>query len=625
MQSVWTRATQFACSCRCPTCLYSKSAVVRRITTTAGSLTSRPFSTGTLLYSAIFAAACLVDGGAKEQRRKQWDDTIAKRKREVEAIEKDTEQKARHILGWLPDASEQLQQEVDSIQLTSKDISKYGPGIGETRPYFPISTAASPHPEHLPPQSLWSGDVRREKASKECLTEKKLRLTEIAIARLVLNMLLIVDLNGKSKAELDNLPESIRPFASLSRADQRAASAVVKSKAERFAALLRTWERGPDPNLPIPTPFYRRASKRAYHRVQTALTMAIKAHFDNYKDSQISFQTLVIHICHDILTSPAPPSLQAYNLLLVGFLESNLNNFRFAIIDAIIDLQREARYRPNEFTCSAILRSYRKRNLPEAFTRFVLLMRAQDGDALMLANGKVEITPASRGRLVRLPHNPKKVLQAINPNTLVFQEMIMGILKFIGFHAAIEIVRNLKVEAWGLDWSCLRLLMRDCVMRRDWEGGMMIWEQMCRLNEKEGRYMPGRIHAAMLALCQVCEQVERFKELFPKAIRDGHHPRKILQLVLQLFKEVEAISVGNEDDVGHEPDSSGDVVDANMIQDIQIQWEPPDQTSVGFLDNGVELPDIEMAKSEVAGIAPEYAGVISTSKQELQHAVAQGY
>src|SRR6266480_2073433 len=395
MQSVWTRTTQLACSCRCPACLRGKPATVRRIATFAGNIASRPFSTGTLLYSAIFAAACIVDGDAKAQRRKQWDDAIAKAKQEVETIEKSTQKRVRYV------AAEELQREVDSIQLTVKDVSKYGPGIRAKRPCLPISTAPSPHPEHLPPQSLWSGHTRREKASKGYLSEKKLRLTELAIARLVLNMLLAIDLDGKSEAELDALPDSIRPFASLSRADQRTASATVKSYIERLALLLRPCKRGPDLDLPIPTPFYPRATKGAYERTQAALTAAIKSHFDNHQNGRISFPTLVVHICHDLLTSTAPPSLQAYNLLLVGFLQANQNIARFQIIDALVDLQREARYRPNEFTCSAILRNYRKRNLPHDFARFVSLMRAQDGDALMLANGEVKITPTSRGRLVR--------------------------------------------------------------------------------------------------------------------------------------------------------------------------------------------------------------------------------
>jgi len=594
--------------------------VVRRVTIAAGNIASRPFSTGTLLYSAIFAAACVVDGGAKAQRRKQWDDAIAKAKQEVETIEKSTQQRTKNILGSLPGATEQLQREVDSIQLTVEDVSKYGSELGAKRPYLPISTVPSPHPEHLPPQSLWSGDTRREKDSKECLSQKKLRLTELAITRLVLNMLLAIDLNGRSEAELDALPDSVRPLASLSRADQRTMSAAVKSEAERLATLLRPWERGPDLDLPIPTPFYKRATKWTYQRACTALTTAIQLRFDNHRIGQISFQTLVVQICHDILTSPAPPSLQTYNLLLVGFLRAHQSHARFQIIDALVDLQREARYRPNEFTCSAILRSYRKRNLPHAFARFVSLMRAQGGDALMLANRNVKITPASRGRLVRSPRDPRKVLQAVNPNSLVFREMIRGVLKFTGFHAAIEIARNLKAEAWGLDWQCLRMLMRDCVMRRDWDGGVMIWEQMCGLQETAGGYMPGKIHAAMLALCQVCDQVERFKELFQKAVGEGHAPQKIVQLVLQLFQEAKALIDDDEDDVGHLPDTPGEIMDENSVQDIQMPWEPPDLTPT-------EAPIADKTESDVASIAPRHAGAFSVSpmfEEEPRYTAAPG-
>lgn len=525
MQSLWTRATQLACTCRCPSCLHQKASVARRVSTIAGRLASRPFSTGTFLYSAIFAAACAVDGGAKAQRRKQWDDAISKAKHEIQSIEENTKEIAGGILGSLDGASKELQDEVESVRLTVDDVLTWQPGVLAQRPPPPISTVDNPHPEHLPPQSLWSGPVRRKKASEIDWTKKKIQMTELAVARLVLHMLLAVDMDAKSGAELEALPESVRPFASLSRKNQRDAAEAIRREVYDYVCHLKAWERGTFNKLPVPIPKYFQPRTERGERQATRLTNTLWWRFKNLDKRRVDIQALIISICDSLLTCPVPPSLQAYNTLLVGFLDLRSVNARFIILDALINLCREAHYRPNEFTCAGILRAYRSQNNPEKFAKFVSLMRAKD-NALMLARPDISISEASRGRCVR---KGKKVLQAVHPSPMVYKEMVLGVLKFVGFEPAIKIIQNLQQESWGLDWSCLRLLLINCVMRRAWEDGMMIWQQVEMLAQKADEQVPTALHAVKLALCKICDRLEEFNEQFEKALKEGKTAAVLLQ------------------------------------------------------------------------------------------------
>lgn len=546
MQSLWTRATQLACTCRCPSCLHQKVSAARKVSTIAGRLTSRPFTTGTFLYSAIFAAACAVDGGAKSQRRKQWDDAISKTKQEISALEQSTNERAKSILGSLDGAAEQLQEEVDSARLTLDDVIAWSPGIYDKRPAIPTSTIDYPDSENLPPQSIYSGPIRRKKASEIPWTNKKINMTELAIARLVLHMFIAIDIDGKSGAELEALPESVRPFASLSREEQRKAAEAIRMEVHDYVRYLQPWERGVRRELPVPPPNYDQPATPFGEAQKLRLTKTIGTLFKDLDNNKIDYQTLVVNISDHLLTSPVPPSLQAFNILVLGFLEQKQRQSRFIMIEALVNLCREAYYRPNEFTCAGILRAYRLSDRPDKFAKFVSLMRAK-GDSLMLARPDISINAKSQGRLVR---KQDKILQAVQPSTMVYEEMILGVLKYVGFDAAIDIIRNLAAEAWGLDWNCLYGLMMDCVARRAWEDGLMIWTQMKVLAKKSRGEMPTRIHGVKLALCKVCDRIEEFDEQFERAIEEGKSPSSVLHWATRAF--IAAERAGDKDDYSDE-------------------------------------------------------------------------
>jgi len=535
MQSLWTRASQLACTCRCPSCLHQKASIVRRISSITGKVTSRPFSTGTLLYSSIFAAACTLDSAAKEQRKKKWDAAITKAKQDIESIEQANTERLNSILASHDaTAAEAFGEDLTPIRLTTEEVATWTPGILDKRPHFPISTAESPHPEQLPPQSLWSGPQRRLKAAQSLFSEKKLRLTELGVTRLVLEMFLAVDIDSRSRAELETLPASVRPYASLSRADQRQALSAVKAEVGEYVALLNSWDRGEARPLPVPTPYYKQLENDRHELIDQRLVTSFKDLFEHLNLGRISIEAMIINISNLLLTSPAPLAIQPYNVLLIGFLQHSKSAARFPVLEALIGLSGRVGLRPNEFTCAAILRAYRVLEDRRMFAKFVALMRAQD-DSLMLARPDVKITDQSEGRLVR---KGRKVLQAVLPSTIVYRELILGLLKFMGFDTAIQIIRKLNTERWGLDWDCLHLLMMDCVVRRAWDDGMIVLEQM-ELLRRKARSLPAKIHAMILALCKACDRFEEFEKKFQYALDCGHSRERILNLITRVFVDVE--------------------------------------------------------------------------------------
>ncbi|KAI9789068.1 MAG: hypothetical protein M1835_001915 [Candelina submexicana] len=76
MQTLWSRAAQSKCSCRCSSCLSAATAVTRHTTTATGRRRLKAGEAFTLFYSSIFATAALADAKIKENRRNEWDRVI---------------------------------------------------------------------------------------------------------------------------------------------------------------------------------------------------------------------------------------------------------------------------------------------------------------------------------------------------------------------------------------------------------------------------------------------------------------------------------------------------------------------------------------------------------------------
>ncbi|KAF2401216.1 hypothetical protein EJ06DRAFT_581400 [Trichodelitschia bisporula] len=397
--------------------------------------------------------------------------------------------------------------------LTHAELFNYEPIPGAPRPPSISSTNAQPHSvNHLPPESLWSGDVRRSKARGEW-SEKKLGMMELCVARLVTKLCINVDLHDQPPSNLLALPEVLRKVARLTLQNQK--TLVMNLSFEiKHAQHLKPWER-PDPmDLPIRYPKYSSVQGEEKIQARRQLNHTVKELFDLYEQGRLSHKSLVIRICQALLESTAAPTVHTWNLLAVGFAQDTSQHHNIA--DSLIELLLEIKLRPNELTCAIILRSFRTRKLEDLFAQFIGLMRGH-GNGLMLANYDIKITPASSGRLTKKGYT-SKILQAAQPNPLILREIIRGVLDFSGLEAAMDVWTNFNQNGWGLDFECCSALLLQCVKARDWERGMKIWaevEELLVTGEEE----PLDLLAARLAFTVACDRQDVFLGLYENSTR----------------------------------------------------------------------------------------------------------
>jgi hypothetical protein len=547
MLNLWSQVGRVGCSCRCPSCLTTKHALVRRVSTAIGRMRARPKTSSTFLYSAIFAAATVTDGHFKRQRRAHWDDAIQKAQKQLEATQRAVKE---HPDQFVDENTGSEKNEPRSVKIQYEELDfdrqpgyeqqdnhiklmdvtnvlKYAPKPGAPRPPAPRTTESNYYPsrwgaEWTAPQSLWSGEIRRAKAYERRWSKKKIAKAELAAARLAVTLTMLIDLESQTMINLVVLPEAVREIARLSRAEQRQLLYDLKSDLINTDAL-ESWETRRGNIAKMTIPYYSQREDNSHYPIVEELNESILGLITAYKNEEIHFKALVVKICHNLLVSPAPPDLQTINILLLGFYSLDQKTYhRHAVIDAVLHFCRTVKVRPNEITCAAILSSFIKRNMPDKFAEFIALMRAADGTrGLMLAKPEIRITETSQGRLIPHDEIKGKVFQAVNPSALVFWQVVRGVLKFSGIQEAIEICKNFGKLAWGLDRTCLLDLLMRCVKEQDWESGIWVWEQV-QIFHRRHKVDLGGIIGAMLALCLKCNEKGMFEEIFQEALEQKY-------------------------------------------------------------------------------------------------------
>jgi hypothetical protein len=244
----------------------------------------------------------------------------------------------------------------------------------------------------------------------------------------------------------------------------------------------------------------------------------------------------VAKICHNLLTSSAPPDIETFNLLLLGFHRWNRPELCHIVIVALDD----AKVRPNELTCAAALRHFVNTDDPTLFSEYISRMRGMT-NSLMLARPDVRIeSEGARRRLIRTESG--KVYQKIYPTPLVFRQLMRGVLKFAGFDRAMEIYYEMKQDGWGLDTKSVARLFHDCAISGAWIDGYLLWEEFQHLRGKGNidRYLP-RFYASMLALCERMGKQVAYNEVLVEGIAAGlsrYHLAKTAHFLAEKAKSV---------------------------------------------------------------------------------------
>lgn len=523
MQTLWSRIAQTNLSCHCPSCV---SVVARRTTTAAGRRPARWALSSTFVYSGIFAAAATTDAGIKQKRRDQWDRAIADIKHDLDEPahaqpNQDEEEKVR-FKPLFDDPQEVL-------------LEDEGDTLGPNASVWPTNTGIPLKKSFLAPNSVYASQWAREKAMASRWSPKKLRTVEMSVDKLILRLLLHLD-NLGLRDNLENaVPESCLDFFDAPSSQLKAFLLYTNEQHMETCSFRDSYaDMDAFPRQHQYGVTYGQDTLGEYHHTAATLNQALSRLFSKRESGQLSHKDLVSKIAYNLYISPAAPSIDCWNTLLTGFLRDNKQDI--AVIEPIILAIRNANVRLNETTLKAHLKYFIMIDSPTRFAKFVEKMHGLHG-GLSLAKQGINITESGRPRLVR-DEETGKVYQNPYPTPGVFEMLIQGVLRFVGFDAALRVCKDMGQQGWGLSIRGLTPLLDDRARNADYEAGCQVWD-LIKMLQKESRNkrQPERLFAqtysAMLRLCSACDEMTRFDEILREARAAKYQSRELLAL----FKE----------------------------------------------------------------------------------------
>ncbi|KAF1951443.1 hypothetical protein CC80DRAFT_206913 [Byssothecium circinans] len=577
MLALWSRATRTPGTCRCISCVSNNSAIAKR----AGGASIRGSWLGTLtstfVYTAVFAAGLAIDAKAKRQRNQQWDTAFEELRQEMgesSASERECGPRDRIPSGGLETIEDLLAKGVrwDTIR-NAVGMELWEDGLQQARPSdahvelipdsfwdllpfdsrFPGSQLPTPDwpantgPQlirhHLPPQSLWSLDHMRWTAVRKRQSWKKLAIQELSIGVLIHALLDHAEVSQLPQAALKPLSSHIQSIALLSPYENEGARYQINEDIKKLQSLpvdvsieaimeAKVSTKGPG------IPSYHQDADGDFYAITKQMNTAIENLFNDARTDSLTpenddqFRLTTAKICHNLLVSTAAPDLHTFNLLLSGYKRRG----RFHLVNDVIEAFDVCKIRPNELTCASILDHYVMINAPEYFSCFVAKMRGAQ-NALMLARADININDMGKDRLIRV--SDSKVYQKVYPTPVVFSALMKGVLKFAGFERAIDIYFEMKEDGWGLDALALSHFLQDCVKRGDWNGGLMIWQEISSIKQNINPIHMSKAYANMLGLCSVTGNTVAFNQLLTEIARKGYDRRRIMSSAVTIAHEAQ--------------------------------------------------------------------------------------
>jgi len=532
MQTLWSRAAQPKCTCRCSSCLsFAASALSRRTTTATGRRRLKFGDAFTVFYSSIFATAAIVDAKHKDDRRKELDGAITEVKKELKVLEErgraraelaggnshDTREVDREKLRW-PDVLKLRPEDVDDRWTMEKLASIVIPPdlhkqlsvvqveqiLTSDRLLELLGGGWKVHPAR-------KGVIRDGHCPPEVTTEslrdvslKKLRTLELSVAKLVLRFLgylsLVQDqehLDGKSPQDPSN-PAAITRDELWPKV----------AKMNRYLEHLRDQGRPTQEHTPDwpAHPAYDRGGLSVDG--QKGLNAAISSIFKEHGRSK-DHALMLKNLCSVLLLAPSPPDVTTYNLLLTHLTRLRQNE----LVRMVLESFDECSVRPNEITVTATLSFLTLSNDRKGFRSYVNRLRGRKG-GVVLARPNIKITAAAEGRL---SNRTGKVTQKPPKNIHVFGALINGILKFSGVKEGIRVYYEMLREGWEPNIPILTAILRRCNLNRDWVGGFAVWQHI----QESSEYISDRAYLWMLQLCRACNRQEIYDEILRELKSQG--------------------------------------------------------------------------------------------------------
>lgn len=570
MQTLWTRVAQ--ASCRCPQCLASAPGAVARRATTAAGRRPQYWTSSTLWYSGIFAAAATLDAKQKIQRREKWDQAIADIQQE---LGQDEEQKAEQVV-----EQEVLREESREASQASSHTTEHENASAQyifegedalraleanldsstsrrRQPMWPTNTGPPLDKGFLPPQSIYASRRSKAQASTTRLHAHKMECIMNRMDRLQLHIIFLLMTRGMQAEAVKSVPPEYGQFIQNSTVHD--INHHIAMKDQDYDRLMKM----PDIHILNDQPFershgdmrlcsYQQDDMGQFHQTTREMNYSLGRLFRRSQDGSLSLPGLLANIAHHLHSTDAPPNIDTFNTLLVGF----FNAGEHYLFKRTVQVMKGSHMRPNEVTLTAVLQYNTAIGDEEHFLHWLHLMRGsakvkrswgEEYDkklsrmGLMLATPDVNINDFNHTRFAR-DEKSGNVIQRPYATPMVFGAIVKGVLEFSGFETALKVAEAMAQEGWSLCMNGLGPLIRDCAERRDWNAGSALWKHVSTLQAlsrqrrdigPSGESLAIPTYASMLRLCRRCGKRDEFDVVLDAARKT--HPgaeKRIMELAI---------------------------------------------------------------------------------------------
>ena len=540
MQTLWSRAVQTKCTCRCSSCFSYGTALARRSTTAAARRGLRFGDAFTAFYSSIFAIAAVADAKGKDARRQKWDEAIAEAKSDLEALER--KRQSRIDASSVEVATNEEAAPTDQMswpELFSRAVEekKMRAALGvDGLKGFPLDlleNLSASEIEQLLPEAvcgdsetdLWRG-WKSDRYFYHGFPTKKLKTFELSMSKLVLRFLLESEERRNATLEQPDTPRVTAQETSF-----RYREELAKRIADidiRLSALTRIyrWPRtSVDPESPNRPQYIERFRNEK-------LNTALRTMFLASEEERADIDTLTSRICYNLLVSSTPPNIYTYNMLIVVLCRLR----QHGLVRAVLESMRECHVPPNAITISAALRFYSATNDRSGFERYVKLVGSRNcvldlgQPATSIVFRRSDVLPRylfKRRRLVQTEDSTGHhvdlaaaeqdacmlVIQKAPRDQAVLEELFCGTLKFFGLAQARYCYKALVEEGWEVNVRILTVMLKRCTREKNWRLGRRVWQQLHDLALQATK----RAYFWMLHLCHACQKDREFQFVLKQA------------------------------------------------------------------------------------------------------------
>ncbi|KAL8824097.1 MAG: hypothetical protein Q9191_005299 [Dirinaria sp. TL-2023a] len=576
MQSIWARAAQAGCTCKCAFC-YSTTALSHGSTSPALRRRVRFRDLFTMFYSTVLASAAVADTSRKDARLREWERLIQEARDELEVIE--DKQRGRIELLLQTQQSNtpaaRIHNKWGTLFDTAKQTMDDREALGfRELPGPPLNLLKQLNTSEI--QELLSDPViARLKEPTDCesayalepqaLSDKKIRTIAWSVRKLAFRLL-----ESSEKASVDRLGGALDGNQSQSRKDSlflHSQLNPIRSQIDLCSeklCFIRSkklnevdWRRFQSPVSPTYRPVVDKDTLSPNHYLHIALK-----EFKNYdRSNDQRIQKLLFDISGILLDSRLPPDINFFNNLIIWLTRLK----RWVDVRAVIEAMRESHIRPNKMTLTLMLRFYTAIKDKSGFFDMTLRMKGSRG-GLAIANpnlsrthsvkwrymvfekhtaclpqsetdkwllrdywksGKLKCRPGEPAGVTSSPRRTVPMLREVARmncmDSYVYGALIDGALKFDEPKTAMTYYLQMIEDGWDTSIHVLGSFLDYCLRLQDWKAGVVVWRQICGLAEGASR----AALSFMLELCRCHGKHVEFGEVLEYGVRNRVLPPTI--------------------------------------------------------------------------------------------------